>query len=514
MPRTNLGAACQRNPLWNRIRESVDRGQVAAAVFLPFAAGYFLSYWIRTINGPLSDGLVASFGLGPRDLGVLTSLYFLAFAAFQIPAGLLIDRYGPRRVQSALFLVAAMGAVIFAGAHGRVPLMVGRVLIGLGCSAALVSGVKALALWLPPERRAIGNCCLVMCGGLGAMAAATPFGTIAGADNWRGVVAMFAVAAAAVSCLVWLVTPESARAAGGSSGATAVSGIGNGFARIARDRRFWRVAPLSGTVVGSAFAVHGLWAARWLADVAGADQAGIALVLLTMGASLTIGALVFGFAAARLHAIGVTTTQFFGWCCAAFMGIEAVLALDVPIPPIITLGAFGLFGAITVLSFTIIGELFSAEMAGRAIGALNVLHLGCAFAFQAGIGGIVSLWPPSGIGHPPAVAYETAFAAVIAIQAVTRAWFAMPTASRTLTHIARAGRFLFRARYRGDKPMANTPSANCRLVSRHDLDRAERLAVRRALGVGFAALIALVVTASALVVLAPGRQSDVAMLGP
>lgn len=66
-------------------------------IFMPFAAGYFLSYLFRTINGPIADSLIGEFSLGPRELGLLTSLYFLTFAAFQIPAGMLIDRYGPRR---------------------------------------------------------------------------------------------------------------------------------------------------------------------------------------------------------------------------------------------------------------------------------------------------------------------------------------------------------------------------------------------------------------------------------
>ena len=434
MVRIELPGKYNQSAAWNRLNPPARVQASTLSIFLPFAAGYFLSYWMRTINGPLSDGLVLSFNLGPRDLGLLTSLYFLAFAAFQIPAGLLIDRYGPRRVQALLFLIAAAGAFIFATAEGRAMLMLGRTLIGLGCSAALVAGFKALGSSLPPERRAMGNCCLVTCGGLGAMASAAPVGAMLDPANWRAVFMMFAIVTVAVSGVVWIVVPEPSRRPatpydGAPKAPPAMTEVGRGFATVVMDRRFWRVAPLSATVVGSAFAIHGLWAARWLSDVNGDAPAGIAIVLLTMGASLTLGAVLFGVLATRLRSRGVTTTRFFGWACVVFLLIETTLASGAPIPPVISLGAFALFGAITVLSFTIMGELFPSEMAGRANAALNVLHLGAAFAAQVGIGVVVSFWPPPVTGHTPATAYSVAFALLIATQAAALIWFAA-TSSR------------------------------------------------------------------------------------
>src|SRR2546428_11226001 len=78
-------------------------------VFLPFAAGYFLSFFYRNVNAVISKDLASEFSLSPADLGFLTSMYLLAFAAFQLPLGVLLDRYGPRRVVAALFCGAAAG---------------------------------------------------------------------------------------------------------------------------------------------------------------------------------------------------------------------------------------------------------------------------------------------------------------------------------------------------------------------------------------------------------------------
>ena len=71
-------------------------------LFLPFAAAYFVSYLFRVINAAIAGTLVAEFDLDAAQLGVLTSIYFLTFAAVQLPVGAAIDRFGPSRVQEVL----------------------------------------------------------------------------------------------------------------------------------------------------------------------------------------------------------------------------------------------------------------------------------------------------------------------------------------------------------------------------------------------------------------------------
>ena len=89
--------------------------RAVATCFLPFAAGYLLSYVYRTVNAVVGPRIAAELGIDLAALGVLTSAYFAGFVAMQIPAGIMLDRLGPRRVQSALLLVAALGA----GQDGR-----------------------------------------------------------------------------------------------------------------------------------------------------------------------------------------------------------------------------------------------------------------------------------------------------------------------------------------------------------------------------------------------------------
>ncbi|MCP4722623.1 MAG: MFS transporter, partial [Desulfobacteraceae bacterium] len=81
-------------------RSGVDQAGSTLKIFIPFALGYFLSYLFRVVNAVIAPDLVADLGIDPSELGLLTSTYFIAFASSQIPLGVLLDRFGPRIVES------------------------------------------------------------------------------------------------------------------------------------------------------------------------------------------------------------------------------------------------------------------------------------------------------------------------------------------------------------------------------------------------------------------------------
>jgi len=233
-------------------------------VFLPFVSGYYLSYLYRTINALISGQLTAELGIGPASLGFLTSAYFLTFALLQLPIGILLDRYGPRRIHGALLLVAAAGAALFGAGHGFTTLLVGRALIGAGVAGALMAGLKAIVLWFPKERVALVNGWFIMVGALGAVTASEPAALMLQWTGWRGMFELLALATSISAALVYFVVPEASRAPGQSKPVSLKS--------IYADPRFWRIAPLSATCIGTAWALQGLWAAPWLRDVERLDS--------------------------------------------------------------------------------------------------------------------------------------------------------------------------------------------------------------------------------------------------
>ena len=110
---------------------------------VPFAFAYLVANLVRVVNavagGPISEDL----GLNAADLGLLTSVYFIGFAAAQLPFGILMDRYGPRLVEATTLLIAVAGCLIFALAPSLLALAQGRFLNGVGSAVGLKAPLAA-----------------------------------------------------------------------------------------------------------------------------------------------------------------------------------------------------------------------------------------------------------------------------------------------------------------------------------------------------------------------------------
>src|SRR4051812_30314112 len=187
---------------------STQNWRLILRVFLPFVAAYYLSFLFRTINATVSGSLTAEFGLGAGDLGLLTSVYYLTFAAAQIPIGILLDRYGPGRIQSAVMVAAALGAALFAISDNFWLLLGGRALIGLGVAASLTAGLKALVLWFPSERIPLLNGLMIMFGALGAVTATLPAEFLLVSMGWRALFALLAIVSAGCALFIYFVVPQ------------------------------------------------------------------------------------------------------------------------------------------------------------------------------------------------------------------------------------------------------------------------------------------------------------------
>jgi MFS family permease len=396
-----------------------SRGHLILCVLLPFAAGYYISYLFRSINALIAGGLTAELGLSAADLGLLTSAYFLIFAAVQLPCGVLLDRYGPRLVDSALLLIAAAGSLLFALADGVWALMFARALIGLGVAVGLMAGLKAIVLWFPPERVALANGWYIMLGALGALSATGPAELLVQSVGWRGLFAVLAASTAAVALLILLVVPDR-RPAPSAGSPPKIS-----FFTIYRDARFWRIAPLAATGVGTSFSLQGLWAAPWLTDVAGLERSAVVEHLVLMAAVLSGSALLLGVLAERLRRAGIPTEMFLAGTLILSMAAQLALLLGVPMSSHLLFAIIAAAGAAPVLSFSILARYFPKEVAGRANAALGVLNMGTAFGLQSLAGLIISQWPADG-GHYPAMAHQAAMAAGLGLQLVSLGVFFAP----------------------------------------------------------------------------------------
>lgn len=366
-------------------------------VFLPFSAGYFLSYIYRVVNAVIAPDLIADIGVGPSTLGMLTAVYFISFAAFQLPLGVLLDRYGPRNVEAVLLLFAGLGAFIFARAEGVAGLMVGRAFIGFGVSSCLMAAFKAYTLWFPPEKWPTIYGFQMAAGGLGALAATAPVETALQFTDWRGVFTALSVFSLVIAGLVFVVVPVKKL----PSAQETLQAQMHGIREVFTSRTFWRIAPLTTMTQATFHSVQGLWAGPWLTHVAGLDRVEVAHVLLWVAVSMVAGFIVLGALAARAgrHGISVGTTAVTGMTF--FMGVQLLLIFGPTQWAFPLWLTFGFFGTSGIVAYSALSQSFPVHLSGRVTTAVNMLVFICAFIAQWAIGGIIDLFTPTGAPLSP-----------------------------------------------------------------------------------------------------------------
>ena len=386
-------------------------------VVLPFLAGYYLSYVYRAVNAVLGPSLVAEFGISAAQLGLLTGLYFFSVGLFQIPLGVLLDRFGPRRVNGTLLVIAAAGAVLFSQAHSFGGLALGRALIGLGVSACLMATMQAFVLWFRPERMSTMIALAYSMGGLGALTASAPLEVALRAHTWREIFLLLAAATLCLSALFAFWVPQHAAARKPASLRQQLGGLKH----LARDSAYWRVAVAIGTNQCAIVSLFTLWITAWLRDVAGFNRATAAQGLAVVCVALIAGYFFFGRIADGFARRGRAQLPLFAAGVAGSLVCLGLLALGVTTGAVLLWAAFVFGGAAATLGHTIVTRRYPREMTGRVNTTLNSFTFLGIFLGQWGTGAILNQWPATATGYD-ARGYTYALGALWLIQLLGLVW--------------------------------------------------------------------------------------------
>lgn len=401
-----MRAAIDINPKPNRLSGVA----VFFYVFLPFAFGHYLSLLLRNVNSLLARDLVGSLSLSPGQLGLLTSVFFLSYALVQLPVGIALDRYGPRKVQLVLMLVAATGTLLFAKGESFAQLVFARALIGLGLGACFMSAVKVISTWIAPGKVPSVHGYLLAVGGLGSASATMPVRMVLEHTDWRGLFVALAALTACAGMLIWMVAPREAPVR------HAKMPTMKSVLDVYREPAFRKTISLILIPHTIFFGIQGLWIGRWLTDVARFPDAAVAYLLYMSMAAVIFGAIAVGIGTERAALRGIKPLDLAGVGVTAFIAVQCMIVLNYAPSYQLLAVLFTLVGTITGMEYAIVAQTVPRELTGRASTCLNLLIFIGAFLVQAGFGLVIGLWQPDGGGRYPAVAYQTAFGLLVLLQ--------------------------------------------------------------------------------------------------
>jgi len=391
----------------------------ALGVFVPFGGAYLISYALRTVNAAIAPQLTREFGLDAAALGLLTAAYFLAFAFTQIPLGHWLDRYRPRRVESILLLVCALGCFVFASAGSSTGLIIGRAFIGAGVAACLMATIRTFGQWLPPERLPVMNGYMLAVGNAGAIASTAPALWLLQMMSWQQMFVAIGVVTLLLSATLAFLVPDPPVAAT----VTGESGQGdNGLAAVIRHPLFWAVAPITCFSNAIGLSMQGLWAGPWLVDVVGMAPRDIGGYLLLISAGMLVANVALGNLMTALILRGVSGAWFAALICLGALLGQLPFLLSWTAHPALVMTGFGLTHVAGNLVFAALFPMFPARVRGRLSTTLNFLMFGLGFLLQWGIGLVVNQFPTNDMGRYAAQGYETAFIIMAVIQALIIGW--------------------------------------------------------------------------------------------
>lgn len=358
------------------------------AIFSVLAIGYFFVYFHRMSVSVVGQDIVSDVG---GTIGVLSSAYFWAYTAMQIPCGLLTDRFGPRAACTSFLLLASVGSLVTCLGTEFWMMVLGKVMIAAGMAVVYVPLMKLVSVWFPKRDFAVLSGVVIAVGNVGAIAASGPLSLLAEAVGWRDVFLILGAVTLvlAVACAVvirdhprerGLPAVEEVEDAGSEDQSDARVPTLTGLRIVlSGGRRFWPAALAYFLVYGSIMTFQGTWAVTYFDSVYGfALSAAWMITALGIGkilSTLAIGAMTTrGIIRSKRRAMIAGTSAF----AVIWLVIFAFAGdMDSYWFWFAVSFAFGFFGGFMTLSFSQIKEWYPIAVAGTSVSAANIfLFLG------------------------------------------------------------------------------------------------------------------------------------------
>jgi MFS family permease len=368
---------------------------------------YMISQFLRNSIGVIAPDLASELSLSAVEIGLLSSSFFFAFAAVQLPLGVAIDRFGPKACLLVCAAITVVGAVGFATATSPMALIVARVLLGIGSCSSFMAPLAIYARRFPPRRFATLTGLQLGIGSIGTLLATAPLAFATATIGWRGTFVAVGIITLAAGVLVWLAVTDTPDAASDivrtDSLADSIAGVRDVFRTPSVGRLF--IIHLCG--YASFAMVVGLWGGPYLTHIYGYDLQARGDLLFVAAMTQILGSLLWGPMDRVFGSHKVPVLVGAGLSGAAL----ALLAVAGPLEPALLFIWFAAFGFVCAYSPVMVAHgksLFPPHLVGRGMTVLNVGTIGGVFLTQTLSGVVIELFPAQGEAYPLA-AYQAVF---------------------------------------------------------------------------------------------------------
>ncbi len=381
-------------------------------MFVPLGLLFLLSQFYRTSSAVIALELMRDLRLNAQSLGLLSSVFFYAFAFVQLPMGAAMDLFGAKKTLVFLALVGLCGTLFFAGARTFTIAMIGRALMGMGMACALMGTFKLFINWYPRNVFATASGLILSFGTLGVMAATAPLAKVVAFAGWR--TAFFGMALIHLGVTVWIVLKVRERPENGNQ--TSRTGVPyskdretepraskRDFLLVFRHPSFWLISFATFVRYGSYVAISGLWAGPFLREVYRFSLVKTGNYLLAFPLGFVFGSPILGFLSDRVfrHRKHVVVLGMAGY---SLMMLPLCLSKGTLPDGFLYLSFMGMgfFTSAGGIMYANIKELLPGRISGTAMTGVNLFTMLGAATFQYGMGALIKHVSGSNVLTPDA----------------------------------------------------------------------------------------------------------------
>lgn len=389
---------------------------LALRILAAFGFGFFLSMFCRSSGNLLKGPIQLDLGLSEATMGLtFGTAFFIAFGLSQLPIGVLLDRYDPRKVCAGMLLVAAAGTLVFAMSHASGSMAAGRVLMGMGFAVCMMAALKTYSLWFPVHKLPTINGVQFAVGILGSISATKPTEWLLEVTDWRTINMGMAALTVLAAVLLLTLAPRYEAKPSGESLASQIRGIG----KVYGDGYFWRTTPWAFISIGISQGVGTLYVLSWLQGAGGLGLSGATNILFAIAFVSIFNYLLVGHLMEWLarRGFGAMTVPYAG----TFLSM-VVLALIIAFPrlPLLWI-AWALSIGWASLTVASLARAYPVSLAGRVYTGFNQMSFLMTSIIQWVVGSLLD-YHPRVDGAVALESYRLAFAAVLGIQVLGCLW--------------------------------------------------------------------------------------------
>lgn len=374
------------------------RMTLAWSVWLMAAIFVFFQFYLQLSSGQIVDAVMKSFSLTTFGGGLLAGAYYYVYVLLQAPAGMLMDRYGPRLILSIGAAIVCVGCVLFAEATSLSVAIIGRALMGAGAAFAFVGCLNLIAKWFPMRRFAIMTAIVEAAGMVGAIFGCLWLADFVSRVGWRTCMTASGILAGILAVFLWLVVRNAPRRKVPLVRVTAFD-LWLGVKRLLRNRVVWINGVYSGCMFSVLTVFTALWAIPFLQQSHHFTLFESTLIACCLYLGVMIGSPILGVLDVRFDYRRLILVLSAILSSAALF----IVIFYVALPTWLLASLFfiaGLFVSTYVLTFAIANEIAIPTNRATCIGLTNMLCVGFSPILQPLIGWLMHVFDqPARVGQ-------------------------------------------------------------------------------------------------------------------